>query len=349
MNHQPRSQHQPPEEQYLWDGSGAPDATIADIERALAGRRFNASSTAPTQSHEAPRPNHTTANARFWLALAACLLLVVGALQLAGPRLPGATQSNPAGSLAWTVESLQGAPKVGNLALGERGKLLAGQWLTTGTGERASVSIAGIGRVTLEPNSRLGLVKSQSQEQRMELASGALHAFITAPPKLFVVDTPAGAAVDMGCAYDLSVDPDGSTLLRVATGWVELSGVKWSARVVAGYECRTAGNSGPQLPRRLNSPEAWIAAVDHVQNALLAGEAAGGLDAAVDAVLQEATTMDCNTLWHMIERTTGPTRQRIAVALSQLCRVPEGVTLEGIAAGDQTMLDIWWEESIRWS
>ena len=43
----------------------------------------------------------------------------------------------------------------------------------------------------------------------LRLAHGRLSARVTAPPRLFVVDTPAATAIDLGCAYDLAVLTDG--------------------------------------------------------------------------------------------------------------------------------------------
>ena len=59
---------------------------------------------------------------------------------------------------------------------------------------------------------------------------------VVAPPRVLVVETPAADAVDLGCAYALEVEADGSTRLSVTSGQValeagegkRLSGSDWS-------------------------------------------------------------------------------------------------------------------------
>jgi len=40
---------------------------------------------------------------------------------------------------------------------------------------------------------------------------------------VFVVDTPSASAIDLGCAYTLHVNEDGSGTLRTTLGWVGFS------------------------------------------------------------------------------------------------------------------------------
>jgi hypothetical protein len=71
----------------------------------------------------------------------------------------------------------------------------------------------------------------------MELARGTMHATIWAPPNQFFVETPSTLAVDLGCAYTLTVDEDGGGLVTVLVGWV-------------GFTAATANRSSPPgLPR----------------------------------------------------------------------------------------------------
>ncbi|QKK07604.1 MAG: hypothetical protein HND58_05105 [Planctomycetota bacterium] len=74
-----------------------------------------------------------------------------------------------------------------------------------------------------------------------------------APPRLFFVDTPGATAVDMGCVYEMDVAADGSGLLRVTGGWVELrregaGGFAGVSRVPAGAVCRLGVGGEPGLP-----------------------------------------------------------------------------------------------------
>jgi hypothetical protein len=76
--------------------------------------------------------------------------------------------------------------------------------------------------VDIDENTRVRLLETQPTEHRLELARGKMSAHIWAPPRLFFVNTPSAVAADLGCAYTLEVDDQGSSLLRVTSGWVAL-------------------------------------------------------------------------------------------------------------------------------
>src|SRR6185436_11506766 len=106
----------------------------------------------------------------------------------------------------WNVARLGGAPRIDSQAIGDAGKLGVGQWLETDATSRAKIDVATIGNVEIDPNSRVRLLQTNSEEHRLELQRGRLSAVISAPPKLFFVNTPSGVAEDLGCAYTLEVD-----------------------------------------------------------------------------------------------------------------------------------------------
>src|SRR5262245_8293281 len=156
-----------------------------------------------------------------WVLVPTCvLLLVVGVYTWRQRNLP-----------AWHVESSSGAVT----------KLPVGRWLDTASSE-ATVQIENIGQVRVEPNSRIRVLESKPDEYRMELRQGTMHAQVWAPPKLFFVETPSATAIDLGCAYDLSVDKAGDSVLRVTLGFVELASNGRSSVVKAGWMAKTRKN-----------------------------------------------------------------------------------------------------------
>jgi hypothetical protein len=80
------------------------------------------------------------------------------------------------------------------------GKLSLGGALETGSSSGATITVADIGEVEVDPNTRIRLVKTQSDEHRLALDHGRMKATISAPPRLFFVDTPSAEAIDLGCA-----------------------------------------------------------------------------------------------------------------------------------------------------
>ena len=109
----------------------------------------------------------------------------------------------------------------------------------TGARERVTLEVATLGQVTMEPNTRLRLINTRAGDHRLALAHGTLHATIWAPPNQFFVETPSSLAIDLGCAYTLTVDDEGVGLVNVLVGWV---GFKWRDReslIPAGSSCQT--------------------------------------------------------------------------------------------------------------
>src|SRR5205823_4194113 len=102
---------------------------------------------------------------------------------------------------AWEVQS----------ANGDLSKLRVGEWLNTNS-SHATLRIADIGEVRVESNSKLRVLESTPEAHRMQLERGTVHAKVWAPPRLFFVDTPSATAIDLGCAYTLTVDDAGASV-----------------------------------------------------------------------------------------------------------------------------------------
>jgi len=294
-----------------------PDQANAAFEESLA--RVGAS-----LRHRGSLPDPSRPSLRGILALSA-LTLAIAAAAIFFLR--------PTGQ-AWDVRVIAGSPTID----GRPGasQLREAQWLATAAGERATLTVPSIGTVTVEPDSRVRLVRSRQKQQQMELSRGTLHATITAPPRLFVVDTPAARATDMGCIYTLRVEPDGTTLLSVAVGWVELSGKQGVTRVSAGLECRTSADGVVALPRAKASslPEAQLAAFDPARTD--AGE--------FDALLASCGQPDGITLWHILQRVPEPRRAAVLDRLAALHPAPPDAPRDKALALDRTALEAWWNQ-----
>lgn len=309
---------------YLWNGEDPVDPEIVRLEAVLATRRLP-----DTRVLVLPPPR--ARRYVFWgtaaatAALAAALTSLVWVQRAAGPSL--------------TVTTLAGAPKMAARAVGAQGQLGLGHFLDTDADARARIDVGDIGQVEVDPHSRIGLVNSQDGAYRLRLERGTMHALIWAPPGRFVVDTPSSTAVDLGCAYSLSVDANGSGLLRVTSGWV---GFDWRGResfIPAGAVCATRRDLGPGTPRYEDTSDAFAAALDTLDF----GPPGADRTAALDLVLAEARERDVVTLWHLLVRAAAPDRLRVFDRLAGFVPPPAGVTREGIQAGRREMLDQWWD------
>jgi hypothetical protein len=236
---------------------------------------------------------------------------------------------------AWNVETLAGAPKIGNSF--ESGKLAVGQFLETDANSRARVQVANIGNVEIAPNSRVQLVGTKPTEHRLALKKGVIQAKISAPPRLFIVDTPSAVAVDLGCEYTLEVDKDGNSKLHVKTGYVALERGGRDVIVPAGAICFTRRGKGLGTPFSEDASDAF-------QNALTSFDFQNGGSNALATIISEAAFYDTLSLWHLIPRTNGNDREKVFDALSKYVKPPPGTTRAGILKLDKKMLEQWWTE-----
>ena len=240
-----------------------------------------------------------------------------------GWAIAAAVVAAAVGLTTWSVPS---APETQWQVAGAR--VRQGAVVRTG-GEGVTLEAEAVGRVDLAPNSRL----RASAEKRLSLESGQLHAFIWAPPREFVVDTPSARAVDLGCEYTLNVDSAGNGLLKVSMGWVAFAVNGRESFIPAGAECRTRKQGGPGIPYYEDAPEAVRDAV---------GAFDRGDRGAVGPMLAAARDRDGLTLWHVLARVEGPQRVLVFDRLAQLVELPREVTREGVLRGDAKMIDACW-------
>ena len=264
------------------------------------------------------------------LAIAATLVLFIGAgLYLLLPR----RVDNRSG---WQVARLGGTPRIGSESVSDKSRLGIGQWLETDADSRAKLAVANIGNVEIDPNTRVRLLQTSNTEHRLELARGRLSARISAPPKLFFVNTPSGVAEDMGCAYTLEVDDAGNSLLRVTTGWVSMQLNGRESAVPAGAACATRTGFGPGTPY-------FEDATDKLRSALTKVDFNRD-HAALETVLTEARQRDAMTLWYLLSRVEPSDRPSVYARLAFLVPPPKGTTRQGLLSLDREMLDRWREE-----
>jgi hypothetical protein len=235
---------------------------------------------------------------------------------------------------AWNVETIAGAPRAGNQAIAEKGKLAIGEFLETDANSRAKIEVANIGQVELAPNSRVQFVNTNPNEHRLSLKKGILHAQIFAPPRLFIVDTPSAVAVDLGCEYTLEVDRDGNSKLHVTSGFVALERDGRESIVPAGAMCLTRKSKGIGTPF-FDDVSANFAA------ALMRFDFADGGSDALQIILKESRAYDTLTLWHLLAKTRDADREKVFDRLVSFVELPPGATREGVLKSDKKMLAAW--------
>jgi hypothetical protein len=215
------------------------------------------------------------------------------------------------------------------------------EWIETDSVSRATLKIGEIGSVELAPNTRVRVVTARPDEHRLALARGEIRAKISAPPRLFFVDTASGTAVDLGCEYTLNTDEDGAGMLRVTKGWVSFQWKRLESLVPAGASCRTRPGVGPGIPYFDDAPETVKQAIESV-----GFEKAG--NSALSVILAESRVRDTLTLWHLLSRVDAGDRSLVYDRIAALTPVPAGVSREQALKLDPETLKRWKEE-LAWT
>ncbi|HKV35966.1 MAG TPA: zf-HC2 domain-containing protein [Pyrinomonadaceae bacterium] len=240
----------------------------------------------------------------------------------------------------WQVQSLEGAPRIGNKRIANAGRLGVGEWLETDGSSRAKIAVSSIGTVEVDENTRVRLLETDPTEHRLELARGKMSATIWAPPRLFFVDTPSAVAADLGCAYTLEVDDHGVGKLRVTSGWVALELKDRESIVPAEAACETRPEVGPGTPYFEDASPAFRDALSRFD---FQHDPAVMKDA-LTTMLTEARPRDTLTLWHLLTRVSETDRPLVYDALAKYSPPPAGVTRDGVLQLNWGMLQLWKNE-----
>jgi len=308
----------------LWDGGPVREPELSELERTL--HALGAPPPAPDWS--LVKPAAPRRSRQPWLLAAAAALVIAGGLAWWDARD------------TWTVNPLAGAPSIEGAWPWARG-LGVGARLVTRAGERASISVDGIGVVEVAPGSRLRRLRgAKREERRLALEVGMVRAFIVAPPRRFVVEAPGAVATDLGCEYTLEVGPDGHGALRVLLGWVAFAHEGRESFVPAGACCETHGESGPGTPHYEDAPIPLVRALAVFDGPSSSSERR---DRALDEVLASARPRDAFTLWHLLPRSSGDARARVADRLAILAPPPDTAPRARVLALDRDALDAWWD------
>lgn len=218
-------------------------------------------------------------------------------------------------------------------ASGAARRFAVGEELATGTGS-VRFTVGTIGEVDAAAGTRIQLLAAKWSEHRLALTRGTIHARINAPPRLFIVETPSGTAIDLGCEYTLDVDSLGNSTLAVTAGWVSFEDHGQASLIPAGMRAITRHGAAVGTPFMNDTP-------DSLRTALAAFDAGDHGDTVIAALLRSARPRDAVTLWHLVKRTAGDQRHRVFQRLIQLVPPPDGVSSAAVLDNTRMMTLYW--------
>ncbi len=316
------------DDNYLWDKSGEADESVRRLELLLEPLRY--------RPQPLRLPDRMPARNRLaaWFEMPRIALVGLGLAEIA---LFGWLFLRGRGE-DWTVAVLSGNATVGNAHVSRSAKLRAGQQLETGEGAHAEVRMARVGRLEVDPQTALRLVASEKNQQRLNLLYGTIHAHVSAPPRVFIVDTPSAVATDLGCAYTLHVDKSGDGMLQVTAGWIELAWKNRDSLAPSGAVALTRAGAGPGTPFMPDTSAAFRQALERYDFSTDAGERAQ----AFHALLSSAGAHDAVSLLNLVRNAPPADREPAYDTLARLISPPAGANRDAALAGDAHALDAWW-------
>src|SRR5271169_1515316 len=313
---------------YLWDGSGTPDPEVEQLEKQLGRFQYTQPEfefpTAPTSPLYTRQPRK-----RLWLAAAAVAMLLGGILLMRALT----------GRIEWTISGVQGSPRIDGKIAARNQIWKIGERLETDAASRVQLQVDDLGQVEVGPNARLELLQASVTQQQIRLLRGTIRAKVTAPPYVFLVRTPTAYAMDMGCAYTLEVTDNGSSILRVTVGWVDLQHGYLQSLVPAGAAAESRPGIGPGAPYFEDASEQFREALETVN---FGAENSQARSEALTIVLADARPRDAYTLLNLFRRVDPEDRGRLYDRLALLLPPPAGVTRQNAVDGDD--LSPWWDE-----
>jgi hypothetical protein len=232
-------------------------------------------------------------------------------------------------SAKWKVSNLKGSPMIDNILMKNTDSIGIGQYLITDDTSRAELTVANLGTVTIEPNSKIRFVKSIDGENRIELVYGTIDANVLAKPRSFFVDAGKVTAVDLGCAYKISMDEKGDGLLYVKSGRVSLESAGGRESLVPeGKFCVLKKDFGPGTPFRGDtSPQ--------LKKALMDFDFGECGSQCVNIILKNAKKTDAVTLLNIIPRVDDEYKTIVYNKVSNYCAPPKNLPKDSIPRCDK--------------
>ena len=300
---------------YLWDKSGPKDSEVERLEKLLGN-----------YGHLPVSRNSISVGYLYiGFAIAATLLLFWA--------YSFTSSSQPSGQL-WSVHALAGTPRVNAEPLDGVCDIGAGQWLITDDTSAAMLDVGTLGKLRVEPNSRLRLESTQVDDYKLFLVEGMVYASLWAPPRTFAIVTPSAVVVDLGCEYTLTVDDLGNGVLCVESGWVSIEHNDRVSVVPTGAQCELRQGIGPGTPYLAG------ASMDYIQRLQRFDFEPGGTSE-VSELIELATPCEAFSLVHLVDRVHASHRGVIYDRIASVQPPWSGITREGIVALNPEMVAEW--------
>jgi len=237
----------------------------------------------------------------------------------------------------WKVTSLSGTPYISNEAMAKLDSIRDGEYIITNDTSRAELLIADIGKVIVEPNTKLMIVKGEDGKNRLSVIYGTIDADMKKVENPVPVDLPSAVAMDDGGSYKLTVDGSGDGLFYVRSGQVEVvSGSKQSV-VPAGNLVMTRKDKGVGTPFSENSSSVFKKALFNFDF--------GNCDVScVNTILNYADKNDAVSLVNLIQDVDNEYKNQVYAKVASFVAPPRPIPKDSIPFFDENEIEDWVEK-----
>ncbi len=222
--------------------------------------------------------------------------------------------------------------------------LISGTWIRTAE-EQRTLQVPTLGEFSLWPDTELQVQTMSDELAKLYLLRGRMSAFVypDVPARFFQVNTPAALCVDLGCQYELTVEANGNTFVRVSLGQIAFENGERSVYVPTGAACRANPENGAGLPFFENSSGDLRQSVDAFDRASFAGQDRRPL---AREIMKHATReKDSLTLFHLLSDPDSSIALAAQQRLVELVKPPQGLSAQQLESSpDDHIRSLWYEE-----
>jgi hypothetical protein len=234
----------------------------------------------------------------------------------------------------WKVSNIQGNSFIGNSSMSSNDSIKEGQWIQTNNNSRAELIVANIGKVIIEPNSKIVFVKGADGNNRIMIEYGTINTTMNPNTRSFFVEMPSAVATDNGGSYTMTVDSTGDGLVYVRTGKVEIASPNRDAIIPAGSLVLTKRNIGVGTPFNENSTAKF-------KNALFNYDFGNCNDACVKTLLNSAKMSDAVTLVNLIPTVNKEYSDQVYTKLANFVPPPTPIHADSIPFINEEEINKW--------
>lgn len=301
---------------YLWDGTGAPDPSVEQLERALA------------PAVEAPA---TRARRVRWGAMAAAVLVAVSAWMMLPMRSGPVTPATMGG---WTLASKSGGV---NWQPGDEGVRLS-----TGAGARAEAVRTDGASVTFQTGSRAVLAPA---EVHCDVLIESGEVFITTPAtaRPLAVRT-THLAMEIDPRTSMMIDATGSAIVK--EGELAATSGNRRMRLTGGMTCVVGSAGEAHTPLRYSAVPEFATAVRVIDEYAAKGRAVP-VGKAVNALLDTAQWPDALTIWNVLPLLPEGERWKAAQWIARAAGEEKSLDAKAVRGLDDAVMEALWRMAKR--